>query len=39
MFYLSNMNSYLMKVSELYVGLKIGNVGETLINYWDVLVS
>ena len=39
MFFPSNVNSYVIQVGDLYLGLQRGNIGETLANYWNVLVS
>ena len=35
---LHNDNSYMIQICWLYLGLKRGNIGETLVNYWDLLV-
>ena len=33
------MNSDIIQVYQLYVDLERGNIGETLVDYWDVLAS
>ena len=35
---LSNVYSYIIQICKLYLGLKRGNIGETLVNYWELLV-
>ena len=38
-FFFSKVNSYIIHVYKLYVDFKSGNLGEILVDYWDVLVS
>ena len=35
---LNNVNLYIIQICWLYLRLKRANIGETLINYWDLLV-
>ena len=35
---LNNINLYIIQICELYLLLKRGNIGEMLVNYWDLLV-
>ena len=39
MLLLSNLNSYIIQVCELYVGLKKENIAETVVHCCDALVS
>ena len=34
---LKNVNSYVIQICQLYLNLKRGNTGETVVNYWDLL--
>ena len=35
---LNNVNLYIIQICYLYLPLKKGNIGETLVNYWDLLI-